>query len=404
MKEQILSVEGNRPCGSPLRHQALCFWEIDPVFKCPVVGACLSLYEQKQLLKKACVSSKGKNPYEIHEVLVGAAHEENLLSRRVDRLLKRKYGQAAVSLFQSVSQEEFLSHWLAHLEIGDFGFLVWAAASHPTLPALIRRKIFGRIHMAMHAHAGELGALRRQLASESQKRDRAVEKASEMIEACQVARRESEELRGRLSVLESEVKTLRDENMRLRDVLQHPGQETLAALQRENEELDAEVRQQRDRVEQAENRASSLERQCLRLTDRLENQRKSSESYRQEASSVIRKVMDMNRCDESCPSFDLCQKRILIVGGIERMESLYRDMVEDLGGRLDYHSGHVKGGARGLEHSVRRADMVLCPVNCNSHAACSLVKKLGKKYNVPVHMLSGFSLTSVSQLLKGTAA
>ncbi|MDR0842968.1 MAG: DUF2325 domain-containing protein, partial [Acidobacteriota bacterium] len=94
-----------------------------------------------------------------------------------------------------------------------------------------------------------------------------------------------------------------------------------------------------------------------------------------------------------------CQKRILIVGGIERMESRYRRLIEEGGGVMEYHDGHVSKGAHELECCLRRADMVLCPINCNSHAACLIIKKLGKKHRKPVCMLPNFSLSAVSRAI-----
>ena len=70
----------------------LRFWEIDNLFKCPVVGTCLTLSDQKQLLKKSGISSKNKSAFEIHEILVACAETENTLSRRADSMLNRKYG------------------------------------------------------------------------------------------------------------------------------------------------------------------------------------------------------------------------------------------------------------------------------------------------------------------------
>ena len=104
-------------------------------------------------------------------------------------------------------------------------------------------------------------------------------------------------------------------------------------------------------------------------------------------------------CDSRCPSYDLCKKRVLIVGGIERMEKAYRKLVEERGGIFEYHAGHMKSGGKGLESSVQRADLVLCPVNCNSHGACLKVKNLGKKFKKPVHMLSNFSLSAVARTM-----
>jgi hypothetical protein len=83
------------------------------------------------------------------------------------------------------------------------------------------------------------------------------------------------------------------------------------------------------------------------------------------------------------------------------MESLYRELIEGSNGVFEYHDGYVKKGARDIESRLKRADMVLCPVNCNSHAACSIVKNLGKKHNKTVHILANSSLSTVSQVIWG---
>jgi len=92
-------------------------------------------------------------------------------------------------------------------------------------------------------------------------------------------------------------------------------------------------------------------------------------------------------------------KRILIVGGITKIKEHYKKLIEENGSIFEYHNGYMKGGAKGLKNQVRRADLVLCSVNCNSHNACSVAKKLGKKYSRPVHMLAGSGLSSISQAL-----
>jgi hypothetical protein len=81
------------------------------------------------------------------------------------------------------------------------------------------------------------------------------------------------------------------------------------------------------------------------------------------------------------------------------MESLYRELIESSGGVFEYHDGYMKKGVKGLECRLRRADVVVCPVSCNSHAACSIVKNLAKKHNKTVHMLANSSLSAVSQVI-----
>jgi hypothetical protein len=81
------------------------------------------------------------------------------------------------------------------------------------------------------------------------------------------------------------------------------------------------------------------------------------------------------------------------------MEALYRALIESSGGIFEYHDGYMKKGFKLLEGRLRRADVVVCPVNCNSHAACSAVKNLAKKHNKTVHMLDNSSLSAVSQAI-----
>lgn len=101
-----------------------------------------------------------------------------------------------------------------------------------------------------------------------------------------------------------------------------------------------------------------------------------------------------------CGKCATCPRRILIVGGIERMEALYRQRIEANGDIMEYHSGASAGsGGNKLENFLQRADLVLCPVNCNSHNSCVKVKKLCKKYNKCVHMMKNFSLSAISRTI-----
>jgi hypothetical protein len=99
-------------------------------------------------------------------------------------------------------------------------------------------------------------------------------------------------------------------------------------------------------------------------------------------------------------TINLFHKHILIVGGITRMESLYRDFIESHGGIFEYHNGYIRNGKKKLESRLKRADIIVCPINCNSHAACIMVKNLGKKYNKTVHMLASYSLSSVVRVIQ----
>jgi len=105
------------------------------------------------------------------------------------------------------------------------------------------------------------------------------------------------------------------------------------------------------------------------------------------------------QCRESCPRPELCAKRILIVGGLTKMKQLYQNLVESSGGQFEYHDGYMHNGMRNLEDRVKRCDLVICPVNCNSHGACSKVKEICQKHRKPFKMLPSSSLSAISGAL-----
>jgi uncharacterized protein DUF2325 len=108
---------------------------------------------------------------------------------------------------------------------------------------------------------------------------------------------------------------------------------------------------------------------------------------------------------KACSNFDFCGKKVLVVGGIDRMESSYRELVEAGGGSsFEHHTGVMKHGPQRLKNSLMRSDVVLCPVRCNSHTACRQVKKLGKKFNKPVFFLANFSLNAVERVMEASGA
>ncbi len=86
-----------------------------------------------------------------------------------------------------------------------------------------------------------------------------------------------------------------------------------------------------------------------------------------------------------------------MVGGVTKISHQYRSAVESMGCRFEYHDGCVKKGTSNLENMVRRADLVLCPVNCNSHGACKAVKVFCKRYKKTLKMLRGSGLGIISR-------
>lgn len=383
------------------RPALLNFWQIDHFFKCPVVGMCLSLSEQKQLLKKAGLPGKKKSPYEIHEMLVVSSESENRLSRRADNLLNRKFGKEAAFLLE-LDHGQFMEHCKAAFKSGDCLGVVWAAAISPELPLECKRELFGEMHMTMHWNGHQSIKLKRKLAGQQKELIAMRQSIKDAARSRRLLQRGNEHLRQKQTDLKAKITAAVREKTELEEALAGvDNRYSIDALEQENRMLKEGLDALCERLAENQRETDSLKEKNTGMSAELERQRESNRFITKEAQEIIKEVFTLNRCEESCPSFDLCKKRILIVGGITRMESLYRQLIEGSGGIFEYHDGYMKKGVKGLECRLRRADVVLCPVSCNSHAACSLVKNLGKKHNTPVHLMANFSLNAISHMIGG---
>ncbi len=384
------------------RFVVLRLWEIATYFKCPVIGLCLTPAEQKQLLKKANMPWKDKNPFQIHEMLVACTENENKLSRRVDHLLTRKFWRQAEPMRQ-LPEQTFVQHWRSCFKSGQYMAVFWVAASRADLSTEARREIYGAIHMSMHANAEQDVQAKRSLEQFQYKIEEKSQKISILKQKCIDLQNKNEMLSRAQIVLEAKLSISSREKDELNSSLEAlKRQSRIVDLETENQHLKAALSDKSEQFQSIERELKVLEKRSAALFKDIENQKQTNMQLKTEAQEASRLFIDANRCDPDCPAFDLCRKRVLIVGGIERMESLYRQLIEGKGGTFDYHDGHMNGGAKQLENSLKRADIVLCPVNCNSHAACSFVKNLGKKHNKPVYFMANFSLSAISQVVVGS--
>lgn len=391
--------------GIAIRSQprALKFWNINPFFKCPVVGMCLTLDEQKQLLKRTGVAIKTKSPFEIHEMLVASADQESRLSRRVDALLNRKFGKETHFLL-GLDNPAFKRHFKAAFEAGDCIGATWAAAVHPDLTPELRRELFGDIHMAMHWSGEQRNALKQKLARQSQEVDKLCRRCNQAVQRRRTLQKENRQLMQHQESMKATLAMIERQNTGLKAELAAVGSCCrYAGIERENRVLQEKLAATLAVAEDKNRLQALLEEENRRLSSEIERQQELNRRIQKEAQELLDEVISLTRCESSCPSFDLCQKRVLVVGGITRMASLYRELVESNGGIFEYHDGYMQKGVKNLEGRLRRADVVVCPVNCNSHAACSIVKNLAKKYQKTVHMLANSSLSAVSQALWGAS-
>lgn len=362
-------------------HNLIPLWEMHSCFVCPVAGFCFSDFEIKKMLKTPGNPKSGTmGTYELHQAIMAKMGEKNRTSEKANRFLRSKYAKA-FELFGTMDEAAFEKAWTRAVLTDDMPALFCVAAMRNDFSPDFLCRVYGDVHMSGY---GAMTAM----AASFRERDAAGEK--------------TEELKVLLAQEKHRNATLVDDNIRLKA----SGAKKAVVLVPETVHT-PEPPPREDRVRALEQRIASQEREIRRL----ERERRKAEikmfetaatrdQLEQELNQLIAgfaRIQASSPCTkEACPNFDACSKRILIVGGLTKLKEMYRKIVESKGGIFDYHSGRIRNGKNNLEARVKRSDMVICPVNHNSHNACLKVKHFCNKHNKDIHMIPGSSLTAIS--------
>jgi tRNA U34 5-carboxymethylaminomethyl modifying GTPase MnmE/TrmE len=193
--------------------------------------------------------------------------------------------------------------------------------------------------------------------------------------------------------------TLRRQNVELeKELLKANGNDLIASVHQENIALRHEVKKISEEILAYQRELRILQNQNTKLLSKHQNEQQNHSHLSEEPEEAIDQISNLIE-DGNSSQINLSGRCILIVGGLFKMETLYRHLIEENGGIFEYHDGEMNAGIKKLENQVRRADLVLCPLNYNSHAASSVTKRLCKKYQKPLRMLANSSLSTISLTL-----
>ncbi|KIX12822.1 DUF2325 domain-containing protein [Dethiosulfatarculus sandiegensis] len=108
--------------------------------------------------------------------------------------------------------------------------------------------------------------------------------------------------------------------------------------------------------------------------------------------------------DQECSSCPLNGKTIALIGGLDRLEPTYRQMVDEMGGTLLFHTGRMKGGSGRMRLTVNKADLVVFITSINSHGALATVKSECKRAGKRFCALKQTGAKSFARAVQGMAA
>ena len=344
-------------------------WELSHNLHCSIVGTCLSTGELRQVLAKLGPVADDCSEHDLHGRGVTLASQRDGTAKVLHKALDRKH-RIAVARFDKVGTVDAVrAEWREAVKRGDVPGGYWAAMTHPAASDALVREVFGEVHMLSHLVGAANRADIRKLAELKAENDRLRAKLA----------RQQDQLRDGLTRRDARIQELND--LLARRIGQEPesGQPDDASELAALEGLVASLEQ---RLRSESNRRAAVEERLQRLVDELAREReqhaalrRQETALREELEAVEAGLAPQSVQTEATPS-SLAGLSVLYVGGRTDRLGHLRALSEQHGVTFLSHDGGVDDRSGLLVGLVSRADIVMFPVDCVSHEAVTIVKRL----------------------------
>jgi Uncharacterized protein conserved in bacteria (DUF2325)/Capsule biosynthesis GfcC len=318
----------------------------------------------------------------LHANGVRAAGSHDFFGKLLNKTLDDRH-EATIRRFAKVSSTAQLRElWFEAFEQGNIPGGYWAVLTHPAADRPLIEEAFGQVHMLSHMVGSSnriditrLRSLERQLGERDEKIFRQEVRLAEKS-------RVHADLLYKVEILEAEVRRL--EMVERTAANMNSEAATISALlQQLNAEkahsagLAARATDLESRAEKAQKVAAALNRQ----NEQLELEVRALEvEIRMDTDQITAEVRK-----------DLNGFTALYVGGRPRQVEQLKEIVISRGGILLSHDGGIEENIATLPGLISRADTTFFPVDCISHSAVGRIKKFcrdGEKRFVPLRTAS----------------
>ncbi len=351
-------------------------WDLQHQTVCKVIGMAFDLQDLRRIARKFGISPSDPlmdHEFALHSTAVQLCGSDNKVARHIQKMIQMRYARYskrlaaldAHGLIESVTERK-----------GNPDIPLWAIMWDLSTRGLengasVETALFGFIHMLEHR-------LMREFWESAPMRDRERAQAAEVMTRLkrqvldlqrELDRREKVNEQLRIQLTEQKSLTIRRSGSGTSEMQAGiPNADKTEKIQRLQTVLE-DIRAQKQ----------ALEEECAVLRKEIEVLTR--EFSRKESDEVPE---NGESAPVGCPwRALLTEKHVTMVGGINSLECHYRDLVEAMGGTFQRHDGDCRRGECLILDCVRRADLVVCPVEVNSHNAVKSVKKLCKQHGVP---------------------
>lgn len=370
---------------APLSHRRRRLWELDGQAHCPVVGVCLPMGVLRRLVDKSLDGRAVADDYELHCGAVADSKSRNKLSAAVQKELDRSHA-VALRQTQGLKTTEALAAWWQLHAAQHLSSALWATLTHPRCTPALEYLVLGHVHMVQH----QVGAAAR---ADQQQLDAVMQEnavlARTLAKAQERSTEQSQQHARKVEALNAELVKSRAELIG-RDTLiaglEEARQQTEAAVPqlKSRLELSRQLDMQIERTHQMERALVQAQQDVSRLQDKLNawaqaqalNPSQSEQNPRL-SESAQEDAVALQVSTSPAPRLEDCT--VLCVGGRPSAVPVYRQLIENMGGRFLHHDGGEEDNVLRLDNTLAAADLVICQTGCISHNAYWRVKSHCKR-------------------------
>lgn len=371
-------------------------WELSNHLHCSIVGTCLSTGELRQVVAKTSPAADGCSEHDLHRNGVALASQRDGAAKLLQKALDRKHRTAIARFDKAGTVDEVRAEWHEAVKRGDVPGGYWAAMTHPAASDALVREIFGEVHMLSHLVGAANRADIRRLAELEAENDRLRAKLGRQQDQLRdgITRRDAriQELNGLLASRIGE-----DAGAGQRD-----DDSDRAALESLVASLEQRLRSEGNRRVSVEERLARVAGELARERDQHVAVRRQEAALREELEAVEAGLAPQTEEAEATPS-SLAGLSLLYVGGRTDRLGHLRALSEQHGAKFLHHDGGVDDRSGLLAGLVSRADIVMFPVDCVSHEAVAIVKRLCRQTAKPYVPLRSSGTGSFVSALARTA-
>lgn len=367
-------------------------WELSDHAHCPVVGVCLPMsFVRKLVIKVHGASRQELDDYDCHCAAVTESKRRTPLAELIQKELDFRCDQIIRDSARIKSESDLILWWRSIAEGPDLAKAFWATLTHPYCSDGVEYKVLGHIHMLQH----QVGTACRVERAQFDSLLRENEVLGRHLSSCQErATRGTAEASARIDTLERDVLRLRAQLMS-RDVEIGGLNERIAQWSERDPDLPARKELARRQSELITTN-QVLRRDLLKAQEtalQLEGQLQVIKGRHSPVETLPQ------QCAEGQALADLSDRAILCVGGRPGIVPIYRELIEQEGGRFLHHDGGEENSANQLDATLAAADLVICQTGCVSHNAYWRVKEHCKRTGKRCVFVDTPSRTALSRAL-----